>query len=64
VTGLLSGSDLVRAAKKYAHVFELFFIPPNCLNIDNVTLDDMTVAGMSEQIGKPVRVLEEFRELL
>ena len=33
-------------------------LPPNCVNGEGVTLDDMTVPQMSEQVGMPILVGE------
>jgi putative radical SAM enzyme (TIGR03279 family) len=56
-SGLLVGEDMVRAL---AHGTEgdgeakTAIIPPNCLNHEDVTIDDMTVDDMSRLLGAPI----------
>ena len=40
------------------------FIPPNCLNYDGVTIDEMSVDDMSTATGAPVVAPESFVEAL
>ncbi len=55
VTGLLSGEDIVKKLRKEAG-WDVVFLPPNCVNGDGVTLDDMTVSGMQAAAGVPLAV--------
>ncbi|OGJ90868.1 MAG: hypothetical protein A2268_09500 [Candidatus Raymondbacteria bacterium RifOxyA12_full_50_37] len=63
VTGLLTGVDMLAAACTLRHELDLVYIPPNCLNQDNLTVDGYTVKRMSGILGCPVRSLSDFGEL-
>ncbi len=52
VSGLLCGADIERAARGKT-LGEALIIPGNCVR-DDVFLDDMTVAQLSERLGVPV----------
>jgi putative radical SAM enzyme (TIGR03279 family) len=54
VSGLLSGSDLVRVIKEHSEEETLYLLPPNCFNPDNITLDDMTLESIAQQTGNHV----------
>jgi len=51
-SGLLIGADMI-AAVRNAGVDGggVTFIPPNCLNFDNVTIDEMTEDDLSRAVG-------------
>lgn len=58
-SGLLVGADIVeevhnRTADEGSA--KITFIPPNCLNHDNVTIDEMTVEALGEALGAPAVV--------
>jgi hypothetical protein len=53
-SGLLVGADIVRAVRESGGDPRTTFIPPNCLNYDNVTIDAMTVDDLSRELGAPV----------
>lgn len=56
-SGLLVGADMVAAVGDAAAARGgVVFIPPNCLNHDGVTIDDMTPEAMAAAIGEPVVV--------
>ena len=55
VTGLLAGEDIVKKLQGGA-AWDMVFLPPNCVNGDGVTLDDMTVPGMQALVGVPLAV--------
>jgi hypothetical protein len=40
------------------------FIPPNCLNYDGVTIDEMSVDDLAKQLGAPVVAPESFVDAL
>ena len=48
VSGLLTGSDMVDRLR--GGTWDHVILPPNCVNGDGVTLDDMTVVAMSEAV--------------
>lgn len=54
VSGLLSGSDFVRVIKENDDTGTLYLLPPNFLNPDKITLDDMTMESIAQQTGKQV----------
>jgi putative radical SAM enzyme (TIGR03279 family) len=49
-SGLLVGADIVRAVKAAGGDARTTFIPPNCLNYDNVTIDAMSLDDLSREI--------------
>jgi len=57
VSGLLSGRDFVREIEK--EDADLFLLPPDCLNQDGLTLDDMTVDSMMKATGKKILKYED-----
>ena len=58
VSGLLAGRDICQILEQREKLYDAVLLPPNCVNGEGVTLDDMTVLQMSEQVGMPVRVGE------
>jgi len=56
-SGLLVGADMVAAARRGGAKATL--IPPNCLNHDGVTIDDMTVDDLARALGAPVVAPED-----
>jgi len=54
VSGLLTGRDLLNAALEERSDFDILTLPPNCLNADNLFLDDMTLDKFTRKLGKPV----------
>jgi putative radical SAM enzyme (TIGR03279 family) len=52
VTGLLTGGDIVKAVKK-SHA-DIILLPPNCINTDELFLDDMSLDGFKSAVGRPV----------
>jgi NifB/MoaA-like Fe-S oxidoreductase len=68
VSGLLTGQDLLDQARKKADEFDVVVLPPNCLNIDKLFLDDMSLQQFQNALGKPVVVgrynlAESIREI-
>jgi putative radical SAM enzyme (TIGR03279 family) len=72
-SGLLVGEDIVNTVKNKtpdSGASRVIFIPPNCLNYDGKTIDDMTLEDISEKLGTVVvapeesfvRTLEEYAE--
>jgi hypothetical protein len=53
-SGLLVGADIVKAVREAGGADRITFIPPNCLNYDNVTIDAMTVDDLSRELGATV----------
>lgn len=58
-SGLLVGADMIAAVKAGGGGGSLTVIPPNCLNHDGVTIDEMTPTDMADAIGAPVVAPEE-----
>ncbi len=56
VSGLLTGEDLLDAALREADEYDVLVLPPNCLNSDNLFLDDMSLQQFQNALGKPVVV--------
>ncbi|HXV13991.1 MAG TPA: DUF512 domain-containing protein [Candidatus Krumholzibacteria bacterium] len=57
-SGLLVGRDIVAAVSK-AGSAKTTFIPPNCLNYDGVTIDEMSVDDLARETGAPVVAPDE-----
>lgn len=53
-SGLLVGADIVAALRAAGGEPRPTFIPPNCLNYDQVTIDAMTVDDLSRELGAPI----------
>lgn len=63
VSGLLSGQDIADSFSNTGD--ELVVLPPNCLNENNLFLDDWTVDDLSASIQRPVlQFKQSFVELL
>lgn len=54
VSGLLTGQDLLKEAKKNVKDFDAFVIPPNCINNDDLFLDNMSLSQFQAALGKEV----------
>jgi len=52
-SGLLVGADIVAAATARGNA-RVTFVPPNCLNYEGVTIDEMTTEDMARALGGPV----------
>jgi len=52
VTGLLTGQDILGAVKDIDA--DMIMLPPNCLNMDNLFLDDMSLDQFTAAVGRPV----------
>ncbi len=57
-SGLLVGADIVSAVRADGPP-STTFIPPNCLNYDGVTIDEMTAGNIGDALGAPVVVPDE-----
>ncbi|MFH1374472.1 MAG: DUF512 domain-containing protein [bacterium] len=56
VSGLLTGRDLLAKARPVAGEFDLVVLPPNCLNADQLFLDDMSLSEFQAELGREVRI--------
>ncbi len=54
VSGLLTGQDLLRTARAEAGKYDTVIVPPNCLNEDNLFLDNLSRNQFEDVLGKPV----------
>ncbi|MFH1687324.1 MAG: DUF512 domain-containing protein [bacterium] len=54
VSGLLTGADLLKAAAEKTTAADLVVLPPNCLNPDELFLDDMSLDQFQAALGLPV----------
>ena len=55
VSGLLTGRDMA-ARMRDGIQRDLVLLPPNCVNGEGLTLDDMTVPQLAEAVGVPLAV--------
>ena len=56
VTGLLTGQDRWRQAKAEIDDFDTVVLPPNCLNEDDLFLDNLSLDQFRRTLGKEVVV--------
>ncbi len=56
VSGLLTGQDLLRHARSIVDQFDLVVLPPNCINPDDLFLDNLTLEQFRTVLGKPVQI--------
>ncbi len=54
VSGLLVGRDIHSAVKDVASGYDCIVLPPNCINEDNLFLDDMSLDQLREWLRKPI----------
>lgn len=52
VSGLLTGQDILAALKEVDA--DMIVLPPNCLNGDDLFLDDVSLSEFAMKVGKPV----------
>ena len=52
VSGLLTGKDILHAVRKSRA--DVFILPPNCLNADELFLDDVSLDQFMTKVGRPV----------
>ena len=69
VSGLLTGKDMVHALREAGATGGVVLLPPNCLNSEGLTLDDLSTAEISQAVNMPVlatdyEFLPMFRSLL
>ena len=55
VSGLLTGRDMAARVRDGIQR-DLVLLPPNCVNGEGLTLDDMTVPQLAEEVGIPLAV--------
>ena len=63
VAGLLGGEDITKALEKHLKALPSegiseIFLPPDCINLDGLLLDDWPVQDISQRLGMPVRVFD------
>jgi putative radical SAM enzyme (TIGR03279 family) len=56
ISGLLTGQDILRHARKNFERFDALVLPPNCLNNDSLFLDNLSLEQFRTALGKPVFV--------
>lgn len=54
VSGLLVGKDILKAVESYNSDADLFIIPRNCLNDDEVFLDDVSLKELNTLTGRKI----------
>ena len=52
VSGLLTGQDLLRAARSHRDSFDVAVLPPNCLNPDHLFLDNLSLEQFRRTLNK------------
>ncbi len=55
VAGLLSGADILAALSR-SGLGDVICLPPDCVNSDGVTLDDMTINDLADELDCEVRL--------
>ena len=63
VTGLLTGSDILKSLQNINDSGTII-VPSVIFNADGLTLDDMTIDDMSQQLGKEIISVHNIKELL
>lgn len=58
VAGLLIGEDMLAGISEAGRNFDAVLLPPYCVNLSGIFLDEMTPAELSEILGTPVFVGE------
>ena len=56
VSGLLTGQDMLRAARSKRGECDVVVLPPNCLNRDNLFLDNLSLDQFRQTLDKQVVV--------
>ena len=56
VSGLLTGQDLLRQARAEADRFDTVVLPPNCLNEDDLFLDNLSLTQFRDALNREVVV--------
>ncbi|MBK7141009.1 MAG: DUF512 domain-containing protein [bacterium] len=56
VSGLLTGQDLLREARARLDDYDLLVLPPNCLNQDDLFLDNLSLSQFQAVLQKPVYI--------
>ncbi|MCB2201335.1 DUF512 domain-containing protein [bacterium] len=56
VSGLLTGQDLLRHARSRDYDYDAVVLPPNCLNHDDLFLDNLSLEQFERALQKPVIV--------
>ena len=56
VSGLLTGQDMLRRARTLRNEFDVLVLPPNCLNEDELFLDNLSLKQFRIVLGKDVLV--------
>ncbi|MEE8404580.1 MAG: DUF512 domain-containing protein [candidate division Zixibacteria bacterium] len=56
ISGLLTGQDLLRHTRKNIERFDCLVLPPNCLNMDNLFLDNLSLEQFQAVLQKPVYI--------
>lgn len=56
ISGLLTGQDLLRHARTHLDSFDVLVLPPNCVNNDDLFLDNLSVQQFQQALGKSVQI--------
>ncbi len=68
VSGLLTGHDLLAAVRKINKNYDIALLPPNCLNNEELFLDDLSLELFQKKAGMDIKVgsynlIETLREV-
>ena len=58
VSGLLAGKDIYEVIKNEKDI-DLFLLPPNCLNLDDYFIDDMSFKTLQESLNSKIMLFDE-----
>ncbi len=60
VSGLLTGEDIITALQK-ENEDTIILLPSNCLNTDNLFLDDVSLKELKRELDRRIIVVEDFK---
>jgi putative radical SAM enzyme (TIGR03279 family) len=56
VSGLLTGGDILSCLNRIKGKYDVILLPPNCINDDNLFLDDMSLDGLRKKSGMHISI--------
>jgi putative radical SAM enzyme (TIGR03279 family) len=56
VTGLLAGKDIMKALRKEKNLSEIILLPPNCVNVNGLFLDDLAPRDLERKLERKVLI--------
>ena len=69
VSGLLTGGDILSRIKQINNKYDMVLLPPNCLNRDDLFLDDISLSTLESKAKIPVKIgsysmVDSIREMI